>query len=271
MLTSTPPATGEPMPATEIQAVLVGILREVDRICRASGIPYCLIGGGCLGIARHGGGFVPWDDDLDLAVWASDMPRFVEAMATLPAHLAVRVKSDGANPAYHVMDVRTRTVGSGYAGDVGVFIDVLPMMLWRSPAWKRLDRALERVRRLGVHEGSPPLSNAIKRLLVLAHVPRLAAGLCERLFYPLVRRQDAAGRRAGRGVITAAYGRSWIGCYDHDTVLPLQEAAFCGQQVFVPRDVHGFLRQRYGPGYMQPPPEADRGRHFSGAFRVSQG
>jgi len=257
------------MPATEIQAVLLGILREVDAICRASSIPYCLIGGGCLGIARHAGGFVPWDDDLDIAVWASDMPRFVKAMETLPAHLALRVKSEGANPPYHVMDMRTRTLDSGWAGDVGVFIDVLPMMLWRSPAWKRLDRTLERLRRIGLNEGSPAYSNAVKRVLLLARVPRLAAWLCERHFYPLVQRQDLAGRRAGRGVVTAAYRRSWIGSYDHDTLLPLQETGFCGVPVFVPRDLHGFLRRRYGPDYMQPPPEEDRWKHFSGAFRVS--
>lgn len=271
MPASEPPTTSARLSAPEIHAVLAGILREIDAICRARGIAYCLIGGGCLGIARHDGGFVPWDDDLDIAVWAADMPRFVAAMAALPAHIAVRLKSDVTNSSYLVMDTRTRTHGSGYAVDVGIFIDVLPMMLWRSPAWKRLDRILDRIRRLAWNAGSPRASNVIKRVLILARVPDLAAWLCERRFYPLFRKQDAEGRWAGRGIITAAYRRSWIGSYDHDTVLPLREAAFCGMPVFVPRDLHAFLRRRYGPDYMQLPPEELRWKHFAEAVRVTEG
>ncbi|MCC6735220.1 MAG: LicD family protein [Bauldia sp.] len=254
----------------EIQAVLIGILREVVAICDAGGIPYCLVGGGCLGLVRHDGGFVPWDDDLDLAVWASDMPRFVAAMAALPAHLAMRVKSDQTNPSYMVMDMRTRTVDSGFEG-AGVFIDIMPMMLWRSARWKAFDRTLDRVRRLGWNAGSPPARNAVKRALRLARVPGAAAWLAERCFYPLFRRQDRAGRRSGRGVVTAAYRQIWPGLYDYRTVFPVQTARFCGVAVSAPRDLHRYLSRRYGPDYMQPPPEEARWRHFSGALRIAEG
>ncbi|MCW5716220.1 MAG: LicD family protein [Bauldia sp.] len=270
MPVSPPQIASQPLSVPEIHAVLVGILREVVGICTANGIEYCLIGGGCLGLARHDGGFVPWDDDLDIAIWAADMPRFVDAMSALPAHFEVHAKSDGANPLRMVMDKRTRTVDAdGGSKDAGVFVDVVPMMLWRSAAWKEMDIALERLRGLGWNRGSWPAMNAIKRLLVLACVPEVAAWLGERHFYRRFLRHDAECRKAGRGVVTAAYRRSWVGRYPYHTVFPLQTAVFCGVAVRVPRDLDDFLRRRYGSDYMQIPPEDARWAHFSGARRIA--
>jgi len=72
-------ATPHTMNQTDIHTTLLEILQAVIALCEAEKIAYFLIGGGCLGIARHDHGFVPWDDDLDIAVWAGDMPRFLAA------------------------------------------------------------------------------------------------------------------------------------------------------------------------------------------------
>ena len=106
------------MNQTDSHATLLEILQAVIALCEAEKIAYFLIGGGCLGIARHDHGFVPWDDDLDIAVWADDMPRFFAVAQQLPA------PPDQPN---------------------GVFIDVVPMMHWRSARWKRLDDVYARL------------------------------------------------------------------------------------------------------------------------------
>ena len=55
-------------------------LKEIDRICRKHGIEYSLSGGTCLGQVRHGG-FIPWDDDIDVDMMAGEFERFMAVAA----------------------------------------------------------------------------------------------------------------------------------------------------------------------------------------------
>ena len=59
------------------QLALLEMLKTVDRICRENGIRYTLFAGTLLGAARHGG-FIPWDDDLDLLFPRADYERFLQ-------------------------------------------------------------------------------------------------------------------------------------------------------------------------------------------------
>ena len=62
-----------------VQLTELELLCEVDRICRKNGIHYNIIAGTLLGAVRHSG-YIPWDDDADVALLRDEYDRFVEAV-----------------------------------------------------------------------------------------------------------------------------------------------------------------------------------------------
>ena len=70
---------GTEITVRDVQLVLLEMLKDIDEICRKHQIPYWLNGGSALGAVRHQG-FIPWDDDADIAMMQSDFKRFIEVL-----------------------------------------------------------------------------------------------------------------------------------------------------------------------------------------------
>lgn len=64
-----------------IQLRLLKILDAIDSLCRKHEIQYWLTAGNLLGSVRHGG-FIPWDDDVDICMMRSDYERFLGVAKT---------------------------------------------------------------------------------------------------------------------------------------------------------------------------------------------
>lgn len=94
----------------EGQESLYELLEEVDKICRDNGIVYYVGGGAALGAIR-GGGFMPWDDDIDLHITRDNWKKLINAMSTqLPADrefVCTEINDMYGNPLGRYVDKRS--------------------------------------------------------------------------------------------------------------------------------------------------------------------
>lgn len=117
----------------DVQAKMLNILLEVDRICKKHHIKYILDGGTMLGAVRHRG-FIPWDDDLDIAMLRIEYEKFVQVCKTelCDEFFFQHIRSEKLYPLHFgKMKLKnTRYVENDYRGlniNHGVYIDIFPM------------------------------------------------------------------------------------------------------------------------------------------------
>ena len=78
-----------------VRAAQMEVLDSIDRICRKHDIKWFADCGTLLGAVRHGG-YIPWDDDLDICMLRDDYTRFHQyAQDELPEGYLVRTHENG--------------------------------------------------------------------------------------------------------------------------------------------------------------------------------
>ncbi len=114
-----------------LQLRILDILMAVDRVCHEHGLRYYIIAGTLLGAVRHKG-FIPWDDDLDIAMPRRDYDLLMQhADEWLPApYEAICYERDKNYPLpfAKIQDASTTLIERmhlKYLG--GVYIDVFPL------------------------------------------------------------------------------------------------------------------------------------------------
>lgn len=117
----------------ELQDIMINMLAKIDIICKNNGIKYILDGGTMLGAVRHQG-FIPWDDDMDIAMLRDDYIKFTEvANKELGPKYVFQCTENTKEYPYSfgkVFDVNT-TFKEHFTAELdishGVYIDVFPM------------------------------------------------------------------------------------------------------------------------------------------------
>ncbi len=118
----------------KLQLIELEMLIEVDRICRLLDIKYNIIGGTLLGAVRHGG-FIPWDDDADLAMLREDYEKFTAACKRELDNNRFYFQDASNTPGYRWGYGKLRRKGTIFLREnqehmpyeQGVFIDIFPL------------------------------------------------------------------------------------------------------------------------------------------------
>lgn len=238
----------------ECQLKQLRILLAIDAVCRRHNITYWLDAGTLLGAIRHGG-FIPWDDDIDIAMPAEDLQRFLEvAPAELPPHL--HVQNPAAEPTKEPL-VKVRDLNSFYVEgsdnfdahyEKGLFVDIFPYVTYPNVSAsfiRRVTRGIARSRAI-LHKphyysfrSAAELFYFTAKLLVF----RALWGAAHLTFPP------SRSQRTGYTPILNACGNSHL----TSTIHPLTTTTFEGHTFPAPADIRTYLTDLYGD-YMQEPP-----------------
>ncbi len=63
----------------DVQLALMDMMKDIDEVCKKNNIEYCLTGGSTIGAYLYQG-FIPWDDDMDIAMMRSEYKKFIKAL-----------------------------------------------------------------------------------------------------------------------------------------------------------------------------------------------
>lgn len=125
----------------ELKAVwktMLDMLEVLIDVCKRHGLCYWLEGGSMLGAIRHQG-FIPWDDDIDVAMPREDFEKLLRILPEeLPPHLFMQTSETDPEyfaPLMKIRDCRTTGIDpyhakSGLKFNMGIFIDVNPIDAW---------------------------------------------------------------------------------------------------------------------------------------------
>jgi len=269
---------------TELHALEKEALEALLRLFERYGIRYYAIGGTLLGAVRHGG-FIPWDDDIDLALPRRDYDRLIELLQSQEADTVLgedfRIESWQTTEGFKsyfakVCATKTELYEELLEEDTvrkGYLIDLLP--LDGTPDGEKA-RKLYYGKAMGlrflcgtanVHTGirtsRPKWEQAVLRVVRGLRLYRLLDikkiyGKMDKLF----RRQNSEGC-AYAGTLTGAYKTKEIvpRAYFGDSYDEYSEWEFEGMKLRGPKLWEEYLTHMFGD-FREIPPESERKIHY---------
>jgi lipopolysaccharide cholinephosphotransferase len=131
-----------------IWAIQLDLLNEIDRVCKKHGLKYYFVGGSLLGAVRHKG-YIPWDDDVDIALFRDDYEKLLSLKEEFSHPYFLQRPGDEG---YYYSFIKFRNSNTSCVCDVfkyekwnqGIFIDIFPIdeyvMSDIEPNYKRINQ-----------------------------------------------------------------------------------------------------------------------------------
>lgn len=114
----------------EKKRLMLTMLEEVDAFCRKNDIKYFLTGGTLLGAIRHNG-YIPWDDDIDIALPRKDYERLLSEFVSETGNIEIldyRNKKDYLWSFAKMVHKKTLLIDNAlHQSTIGVYIDIFPL------------------------------------------------------------------------------------------------------------------------------------------------
>lgn len=253
----------------DLQKVEFDLFKCFVDTCEKLHLDYFMLEGSALGAARHGG-FIPWDDDLDVGMYREDYDKFMElAPALLPD--GIFLQNYKTDPKYPQLYAKLRNSNTTYIEksvkeyDInhGIYIDIFPLDGFPETHWKQKKLAFlkgEFLRRIWCGKKE---ARTIKWKLYSCFLRIL--GFHKRVFKTLRRYEAVVSRHSVAEASKICNHGSPYGEKDYIAAEYYGRgsyATFEGMKVKVPKNVDGYLTSLYGDWRTPPPPEKQKGHHY---------
>jgi len=246
-------------------------IKEFDRICRKHDIKYSLGGGTCLGQLRHGG-FIPWDDDIDVDMTVENYDKFMSIVNDEIDHnkffLRGRITDKRSLRTFsrlelvdtHILQKRWEKNNK----DVGVFVDIFSWSYLPSNKFLRkiVSTMLFHIRCIQVYKefkAMPKKSSLRSRpwLYICAKfIPNFIFNAIEYRLRHCVKKEKA------KWIIDDSLANGNHGGYPIDGIDEYTDVKFEGITVMNKKNPYNFMETIYGKNYMEwLPPEKRISHH----------
>lgn len=234
-------------------------LHEIERICEKHNLRFFLDYGTLLGAIRHGG-YIPWDDDIDLCMPVRDYEKFLE-IAKEELDSKYFMQTEKTDPPYDLPFVKIRMNGTtdlyipwkNKKIHQGLCLDiftVFPLANNKLLRWIQYKAAM--VYKLSY---SGRVFDSSKTLYALQKFILIAPKFWRWVTYPLFAKYSEEKATHYSHLIEEPKGY-----IKKEGLFPVTTMKFEDKEYPVPNDYDAFMRSLYGD-YMTPPPETDRTGH----------
>ena len=261
-----------------LHAVQLDLLVKFDSLCKKHNLAYFLDSGTALGAVRHGG-FIPWDDDVDVGMPRDDYDRLIAiGMKGLPGNLFLQTTE--TDPAY-VMPFAKIRLGNTVFPDKGknfknlkykcIYIDVFPF----DKVPENPKQAIRRIKEsrfwyfvsVFSRRDYPGKKIPQKVLSYLLHKSSNRMIIRLRQYYDSYCRKYNASDSGYMTCFCWRVSQRHVVLFRTEELLPTKRICFEGKELSIMHNANIYLTKMFGD-YRVLPPEEDRKSHLVGPFQV---
>lgn len=234
------------------QLVMKDILDYVVKICEENNLEYWLDCGTLLGAVRHGG-FIPWDDDIDICMPRKDYEKFTEIFHKYKNDRYKLINEE--NEKNYTNSFMKIVTNYHYVKEEkinyhkGISIDIFQMDFYEEDKKELLKKIIKYSKKFPITEN--------KLLNFFFYLKKRIYRLKKRGVKKILLEAKNKGEK---NWVAYDLSNNYSSIYEYDIVFPLGSVIFENTEYRAPKNVDLYLKEYYGD-YLKLPPIEERNGH----------